>query len=294
MIRVLIIAGSDSGGGAGIQADLRTCAAHGVFGTTAITAVTAQNTVGVQAAEALSPALVRAQIDSVLGDIGTDAVKIGMLANASIVATVADAVEDLRGDRSRLRPRFTPVRSGSSAAVPVVLDPVMVAKSGDSLLMDDAVEAMVDRLLPHATVVTPNVPELARLVGAEPATDEASRIEQARQLAAKGPVVLAKGGHAAGDTLVDLLVDSSGVIGRYRHPRQVSRATHGTGCTLSTALACRLAGRDDDDLDSRLDSAAAGAIDYLQGAIAAAVPIGAGHGPVEHLWRIRRSGETEA
>lgn len=265
--RVLIIAGSDSGGGAGLQADLRTCAAHGAFGTTAVTAVTAQNTLGVDAALALPPELVRAQIDAVLGDIGADAVKIGMLANAAIVRTVAEALAaaGLAGDR-----------------LPIVLDPVMVAKSGDSLLADDAVSALLRDLLPMASLVTPNLPELARLLDTDAAADEAARIGQARRLAARGPLVLAKGGHAAGEEIVDLLVDAAGVRGRFSHPRQAGRATHGTGCTLSTAVACRLARGDE------ATTAVRGAIEYLQGAIAAATPLGRGHGPVNHLWELSR------
>lgn len=267
--RLLIIAGSDSGGGAGIQADLRTCAAHRVFGTTAITAVTAQNTVGVQAIETLDPSLVRAQIDAVLDDIGADAIKIGMLANAAIVGVVADALR---------------ARQGMAAIGKIVLDPVMIAKSGDALLSPDAVAALREELLPLARVITPNVPELACLVPAEAngmpaeAVTEADRLQQASRLASPSLAVVAKGGHGLGNELVDLLVTASGETERWVHPRQQTSATHGTGCTLSTAIACRLA------RGQALDEAVGGAIAYLQSALAAAQPIGRGHGPVNHLW----------
>ncbi len=269
--RLLIVAGSDSGGGAGLQADLRTCAAHRVFGTTAITAITAQNTVGVHAINVLSPSLVRAQIDAVLDDIGADAIKIGMLANAAIVQAVAAALR---------------ARSNEPASANIVLDPVMIAKSGDALLAPDAVAAVRDELLPLARVVTPNIPELAALVTAETGkepTDAASvaeRIRQAMELAERGAAlaVVAKGGHGLEGELVDVLVTALGEVARWTHPRQQTRATHGTGCTLSTAIACRLArGR-------ALAEAVGGAIAYLQSALAAAQPVGRGHGPVNHLW----------
>jgi len=205
---------------------------------------------------------VRAQIDAVLEDIGADAVKIGMLANAEVVEAVARAL-------------------AVHAPPNIVLDPVMVAKGGDRLLAHDASAALLERLVPMARVVTPNLPELVALTGAEPAAGarQAGRIELARKLAADGPMVLAKGGHAAGETLVDLLVDARGVVGRWSHRRLATRATHGTGCTLSTAIACRLA------TGAALAVAVGGAITYLQGAIAAAVPVGTGCGPVDHLWQ---------
>ena len=260
--RALTIAGSDSGGGAGIQADLKTFAAHGVYGTSAITAITAQNTREVRAVEEVSPQLVAAQIDAVLDDVGADAVKIGMLSSAAIVRAVASRL-------AHHRPAH------------VVLDPVMVAKSGDPLLQDDAVEALREELLPLATLVTPNLPEAERLtdltIGDDPRGE--ALLEAARALAERGPAVLVKGGHGRGDEVLDLLFDSAGPR-RFVHPRIDTTSTHGTGCTLSSAIAARLAAGE------ALREAVRGAIDYLYGAIAAAYPVGSGHGPVHHLYRI--------
>lgn len=262
--RLLTIAGSDSGGGAGIQADLKTFAAHGAYGMSVITALTAQNTREVRAVHEVPPEMVAAQIDAVLEDVGADAVKIGMLASAPIVRTVAD----------RLR-----VHLGGTA-VPVVLDPVMVAKSGDALLRDDAVEALIEELLPLCAVATPNLPELARLAGLPVGTDD-ERLRAAEALAARGPAVLAKGGHGEGDEVVDLLIEGD-LTFRFPHPRLHTSSTHGTGCTLSSAIAARLAAGDD------LPKAVGGAVEYLHGAMAAAYPLGkgGGHGPVDHLYRV--------
>lgn len=254
--RVLTIAGSDSGGGAGIQADLKTFAAHRVYGLSVITAVTAQNTRAVTAVEVLSAANVAAQIDAVMDDIGVDAVKIGMLANAELVSAVAGALQ-------RHRPPA------------IVLDPVMVAKSGDALLADEAVAALRDELLPLATVVTPNLPEAERLCGRPVANDDERRAA-ARALAGAGPAVLLKGGHGEGDKVVDLLFEG-GRTHTFTHPRQHTSSTHGTGCTLSSAVAARLG------WGQGLAEAVEGAIVYLQGAIRAAYPLGGGHGPVDHL-----------
>ena len=262
--RLLTIAGSDSGGGAGIQADLKTFAAHGGFGMSVLTAVTAQNTLGVAAVHVLPPSMVAAQLDAVLGDIGADAVKIGMLASAEIVSAVA----------ARLRAHGVP------GVLPVVLDPVMVAASGDPLLEPDAVAAIRSELLPLATVVTPNLPEAERLSGL-PVASEHERRAAAQALAAAGPAVLIKGGHdPEGEELMDLLLDA-GSFHQFRHPRQATRATHGTGCTLAAALAARL-GRGE-----RVPEATAGAIAYLQQAMAVAYPVGAGRGPVDPFlgWR---------
>lgn len=260
--RVLTIAGSDSGGGAGIQADLKTFAAHGVYGTSAVTAITAQNTREVTAVEEVTPELVAAQIDAVLSDVGADAVKIGMLSSAVIVRAVAERL-------AHWRPTH------------VVLDPVMVAKSGDPLLADDAVEALEQELLPLATLVTPNLPEAERLTGVTIGDDPGGEamLEAARALAERGPAVLVKGGHGRGDEVLDLLLDDAGPR-RFVHPRIDSTSTHGTGCTLSSAIAARLAAGKD------LREAVRGAIDYLHGAIAAAYPVGSGHGPVHHLYRV--------
>jgi hydroxymethylpyrimidine/phosphomethylpyrimidine kinase len=254
--RLLTIAGSDSGGGAGIQADLKTFAALGCYGMSAITAVTAQNTVGVTAVHQLPPELIRAQVAAVVADLGVDAVKVGMLGDAPAVAAVADSL--------------------ARVSAPIVVDPVMVAKSGDPLLAPDAVAAMVERLLPLATLVTPNLPEAARMTGLAVA-DEPGRVAAARALAARGCAVLLKGGHGAGEEVVDLLVLPGGESHRFVHPRIHTRATHGTGCTLSSAVAARLGHGD------ALPDAVATAIGYLQAALAGAYPLGEGHGPVNHF-----------
>ena len=264
--KLLTIAGSDSGGGAGIQADLKTFAAHGAHGMSAVTAVTAQNTLEVTGVAELSPDLVAAQIDAVFNDLGVDAVKIGMLSSAVLVAVVAD------------RLRYHQPRH-------VVLDPVMVAKSGDALLRDDAVDALRSVLWPLATVITPNLPETERLTGS-PVASEEERVIAARRLlsngGAPGAAVLVKGGHGEGDEVVDLLV-GAGTVRRFVHPRIETTSTHGTGCTLSSAIAARLAS------SARLAVAVEGAIAYLQGAIAAAFPLGGGHGPVNHFFNTRFS-----
>jgi hydroxymethylpyrimidine/phosphomethylpyrimidine kinase len=272
--RLLTIAGSDSGGGAGIQADLKTFAAHGAYGMSALTAVTAQNTREVTAVHELPPEVVEAQIDAVFDDLGVDAVKIGMLASAPIVRAVARALSrGLRRGEGR--------RDGGRP--PVVLDPVMVAKSGAALLADDAVAALVEELLPLATLVTPNLPEARRMTGL-PVDDEEERLAAARSLAARGPAVLLKGGHGEGDEVVDLLVERDGEVRRFRHPRLHTRATHGTGCTLSSAVAARLA------RGEALADAVEGAIEYLCGAMETAHDLGAGHGPVNHLYRFGAGG----
>lgn len=257
--RVLTIAGSDSGGGAGIQADLKTFAAHRVYGMSVVTAVTAQNTVAVRAVAAISPQMVALQLEAVLEDIGVDAVKIGMLANTGVIVAVAEVLR-----------RFRPTH--------VVLDPVMVAKSGDALLADQAVEALISEVLPLATLVTPNLPEAERLTGrsVETAVD---RRAAAEELMRSGPAVLIKGGHGRGDELVDLLLTPDGER-RFTHRRIATSSTHGTGCTLSSAIAARL-GRGETLVDS-----VEGGIIYLHGAITAAYPLGSGHGPVDHLYRL--------
>ena len=264
--RLLTIAGSDSGGGAGIQADLKTFAAHGAYGMSVITALTAQNTREVRAVHAAPPDFVAAQIDAVFEDIGVDAVKIGMLADAGLVRTVA----------GRLRRHLQEVR------IPIVLDPVMIAKSGAPLLADDAVSALAEELIPLATLVTPNLPELERLPGL-PAASEEERRRAGEALASRsGGAVLAKGGHAGGPEVVDLLF-AEDRWHRFVHPRIETAATHGTGCTLSSAIAARL-GRGED-----LPRAVEGAIAWLHGAMAAAYPLGTGHGPVDHLYLWKES-----
>jgi hydroxymethylpyrimidine/phosphomethylpyrimidine kinase len=277
--RALTIAGSDSGGGAGIQADLKTFAAHGVYGLSAVTAVTAQNTREVRAVAAVPPAVVAAQIDAVLDDFGADAVKIGMLWSAATVRVVA---ERLRAWRRTL-------------PLPVVLDPVLAAGSGAALLLPaeavPALTVLLADLLPLATLVTPNLPELERLATLLP--DAAAvggappRLALARRLAACGPAVLAKGGHdpATGDEVVDWLLIPSGHpasggaerIVRFAGHRLPARATHGTGCTLSAAVAARLAAGDD------LVVAVGAAIEYVRQAMAAAPLLGGGPGPLAHF-----------
>lgn len=256
---VLTVAGSDSGGGAGIQADLKTMLALGVHGMSVITAVTAQNSLGVQGAWPLPVETVRAQLDSVLSDIGAQAVKTGMLADAAIVATVAEVL-------------------GASAA-PVVVDPVCASKHGDSLIDDDALEQLREALLPVATIVTPNLPEVARLTGFW--VDEPDQMRAAADaVLALGPRwVLVKGGHLGGDA-DDLLSDGDEVVW-LRGDRLDNRHTHGTGCTLAAAIASYLAlGRD-------VATAAREAKDYVTGAIAHGFRLGAGIGPVDHGWRWR-------
>ena len=260
----LAIAGSDSGGGAGIQADLKTFSALGVYGTSAITAVTAQNTLGVFAVEAISVAAVTSQIAAVLDDIPPQAIKIGMLASPEIVAAVAAAIRGYAG--------------------PVVLDPVMVAKSGDPLLPREAEAAMIELLLPRADVLTPNLPEAARLLGRAEARDGAEAEAQGHALRALGAAaVVMKGGHAEGDVCVDRLVAASGVV-EMAQPRIATRNTHGTGCSLSSAIAAELA------RGVALEDAVRRAQAWLHGAIRAAdrLEIGGGHGPVHHFHEIWR------
>jgi hydroxymethylpyrimidine/phosphomethylpyrimidine kinase len=255
----LTIAGSDSGGGAGIVADLKTFEAHGVWGTTAIVAVTAQNTLGVQAFEMLSAELVRLQITSVAADIGVDALKSGMLASAELVSTVAATVHDL--DLRRL-----------------VVDPVFVSKHGDTLLADDAVQVLREELMPLATVATPNLPEASRLVGAEVAT-RADMEGAARELAALGPdVVVVKGGHLADEEASPDCVVAGGEVRWLTGARVAGRHTHGTGCVLSAAITAELA-RGMDPVDACIAGK-----HFVERAIAAGVELGGGVGPVNPGW----------
>ena len=258
-VRVLTIAGSDSGGGAGIQADLKTFAALGCYGMTAITALTAQNTVGVQAIHAVPPEFLRAQLQSVLGDIGADAIKIGMLHTPEVVRTVAWAIDHYGLQR-------------------VVLDPVMVATSGDRLIAEETVEVLVRELFPRAAVVTPNLDEAALLIG-HPIEGPHALEDAGRSLLAMGArAALVKGGHLAGDEVVDWLVQPQAPSLRLASPRIASRNVHGTGCTLSSAIAAHLA------QGLPLTAAVQRARDYIVRAIAegAAVQMGQGHGPLNH------------
>ena len=259
MKTALTIAGSDSGGGAGIQADLKTFAAHGVFGTSAITAVTAQNTLGVICWQALPADLVTAQIEAVAGDLGADAVKVGMLGTAAIVEAVAAAIAALELPH-------------------VVVDPVMIAKGGDRLLDADAVAALASELLPQAHVVTPNVPEAEALAGLTIRSVEDMRRAGERILRMGPRVVLVKGGHLDGPDSTDVACAASGAFELTR-PRVATAHTHGTGCTLSSAIAANLAR----GLSDR--EAIEAAREYLDGAIRHAPGLGKGQGPLNHFWR---------
>jgi len=257
--RVVTIAGSDSGGGAGIQADLKTMLALGVHGMSVLTAVTAQNSLGVQGFWELPVEAVRAQFDSVVSDIGVDAVKTGMLASAPIVAVVADLVRGVD--------------------VPVVVDPVTVSKHGDSLLHPDAVSAVREQLLPLATVVTPNLYEVTQLTGVTVAGVQ-DMPAAAAALKALGPRwVLVKGGHLEGEA-TDLLSDGTSEHW-FRAPRSDNRHTHGTGCTLASAIASYLA------LGEDVVSSVGRAKDYVTGAVRHGFRLGQGIGPVDHGWQSR-------
>jgi hydroxymethylpyrimidine/phosphomethylpyrimidine kinase len=259
MHTALTIAGSDSGGGAGIQADLKTFAAHGVYGMSALTAVTAQNTLGVVSWMALPPAIVRAQVDAVIGDIGADAVKIGMLGDVQVVETVAAAVRELDLQN-------------------VVLDPVMVAKGGNPLLEPRAVEAIRRALVPLALVITPNAPEASVLTGISVRSLRDVHDAGHRILEMGAGVVLIKGGHIEGPESIDVAF-TSGETFELRGPRIDTTSTHGTGCTLSSAIAANLA------LGMTVREALQRAREYVEGAIRQAPGLGGGHGPLNHFWR---------
>jgi len=265
----LTIAGSDSSGGAGIQADLKTFTALGVYGASVITALTAQNTRGVQGVEAIRPAFVLAQLDSVLCDLEVGAVKTGMLANRAIVSAVA----------GRLR-----AAAAGDPPPPLIVDPVMVATSGDALLADDAVAALRQELAPLAALLTPNLAEAARLLETDMASNEAEAAAQATALAARlGCPVLVKGGHGAGDTAVDVLADGSDLV-RFARPRLDTVHTHGTGCVLAAAVAALLA------QGLGLRPAIAGAKDFVWQGLQTGRSLGVGHGrgPVDCLFGIPR------
>jgi hydroxymethylpyrimidine/phosphomethylpyrimidine kinase len=255
--RVLIIAGSDSGGGAGIQADIKTITALGAFAATAITALTAQNTMGVHAVLPVPQGFIRQQIEVVLSDIGADVIKIGMLGDSATIETVHDALA-----------AFAP-------GVPVVLDPVMVAKGGHSLLAPEAVEGLRRRLLPRAAIITPNLPEAEALTGLTIRTEADMHAAAAALLALGVPAVLLKGGHLESDSVVDLLATQAG-IETFAAARIKTRHTHGTGCTTASAVAAGVAqglSLRDSVIRARL---------YVRAAIAAAPGLGQGHGPLDH------------
>jgi hydroxymethylpyrimidine/phosphomethylpyrimidine kinase len=256
--KALTIAGSDSGAGAGIQADLKTFAAHGVYGTSAITAITAQNTVGVSAVLALKPKLVGAQIDAIIADIGADAVKTGMLANAAIIDSVARKISE-HGLKN------------------IVIDPVMVATSGDLLIQKSAVALLRSKLMPLATIVTPNIPEAEVLTGLKLRTTE-EITEAARRIVKLGAkTVLIKGGHLKGPA-IDLFFDGK-TFTALNAPRIRTNNTHGTGCTLSAAIAANLA------MGEKIETAVTNAKRYITDALRHSYRIGSGHSPVHHFYK---------
>ena len=267
--RVLIIAGSDSGGGAGIQADIKAVTALDGYAMTAITALTAQDTHGVHGVIGIEPAFIAQQMTLVLDDLGADAIKTGMLHSAPVIEAVAATLAE------------------RAPGIPLVVDPVMVAKGGHRLLQDAAERTLIEQLLPRATLVTPNLPEAEALAGFAVA-NETDMARAGRALLALGPkAVLVKGGHLEGSSeVVDLLVSTEGVT-RFTHPRIATRSTHGTGCTLASAIACGLAQH------LTLADAVDRARDYVSRAIETAPGFGSGHGPLNHAvtfdptWRNR-------
>ncbi|NZD49903.1 bifunctional hydroxymethylpyrimidine kinase/phosphomethylpyrimidine kinase [Rhizobium leguminosarum] len=265
---VLSIAGSDPSGGAGIQADLKAFSARGVYGMAVLTALTAQNTQGVSGVHLVPPQFVADQINAVFADVRVDAVKIGMIANAGIADAVAGALTDHRD-------------------IPIVIDPVMIAKGGAALLAPEAVGVLTRRLLPLATLLTPNLPEAAALLHQLVATNRAEMAAQAERLRALGPAaVLVKGGHLDSDESPDVLATAAG-LHWFEARRVPTKNTHGTGCTLSSALAAELA------KGASAREAVAIAKDYLAGAVAAAgsLTVGSGHGPVQHFHALWKDGE---
>jgi len=260
--RVLIVAGSDSGGGAGIQADIKAVTMLDAFAATAITALTAQNTEGVHGVLPIDPVFIRQQMEVVLDDIGADAIKTGMLHDAAVIETVAS------------------VLAARAPATPLVLDPVMVAKGGAPLIQPDAIDALKTRLVPRAAVLTPNLPE-AEILSGRAIADVAAMREAAQALLGLGcAAVLLKGGHLAGEVVHDVLASDAGFT-EWQSPRIASRHTHGTGCTLASAIAAGLA------QGMPVAAAVERARDYVQRAIATAPGLGRGHGPLDHAHPLR-------
>jgi hydroxymethylpyrimidine/phosphomethylpyrimidine kinase len=255
--RVLVVAGSDSGGGAGIQADIKTITVLGGYAATAITALTAQDTFGVRGVHPVPPAFVQAQMRAVLDDIGADAIKTGMLGEAATVVAVCEVLE------------------ARASGVPLVVDPVMLAKGGATLLAEAAFEVFRARLIPLASVLTPNLPEAEALLGASIPDEAAMEAAAAALLRLGVKTVLLKGGHLPGAEVIDVLATEAGIV-RFRAPRLHTRHTHGTGCTLASAVATGLA------QGMALCDAVARARDYVRAAIAAAPGFGGGHGPLNH------------
>jgi len=259
--RVLVIAGSDSGGGAGIQADIKTITALGGYAATAITAVTVQNTLGVTGVHPIPLEVIAAQAKAVLDDIGADAIKTGMLGDAAVVETVAQALDYATG-------------------VPAVVDPVMVAKGGASLLAEAAIGAVRSLMIPRAALLTPNAPEAAALTGLTVETTDDLRRAGEALLALGAKAVLMKGGHVVGERVVDVLMTSAGET-TFEGDRIETRHTHGTGCTLASACAAGLA------KGLKLEEAVAQAWNYVHEAMLRAPGFGAGHGPLDHGWTLR-------
>jgi len=256
--KILIIAGSDSGGGAGIQADIKSASANGVYSTTAITAITAQNTLGVQAISDVPLEIIRAQIDSVLTDIGADIIKTGMLSSKEIIELVAEVISQYK--------------------IPLVLDPVMVAKGGSKLLRDSAIQTLKEKLIPKAMLVTPNIPEAEILCG-EKITNEREMENAAHKIVNEfgcGAVLL-KGGHLDTYKLVDILLESSGKLVKFYSNKINTNNTHGTGCSYASAIASNLA------KGYLLEKATRLAHKYINNAIKKSFSIGAGHGPINHF-----------
>ena len=259
--RVLVIAGSDSGGGAGIQADIKTITALGGYAATAITAVTVQNTLGVTGVHPIPLDVIAAQARVVLDDIGADAIKTGMLGDAAVVETVAAAIDHAKG-------------------VPTVIDPVMIAKGGASLLAEAAIGAVKSLMIPRAALLTPNAPEAAALTGLVVETTDDLRRAGEALLALGAKAVLMKGGHVAGERVVDVLMTTDGET-TFEGERIETRHTHGTGCTLASACATGLA------QGLPLEAAVARAWNYVHEAMLRAPGFGAGHGPLDHGWTLR-------
>ena len=263
--RVLVIAGSDSGGGAGIQADIKTITALGGYAATAITAVTVQNTLGVTGVHPIPLEFIAAQARAVLDDIGADAIKTGMLGDVGVVETVAVILE----------------YAAKAGGVPIVVDPVMVAKGGASLLEDAAIGAVKSLMIPRATLLTPNAPEAAALTGLTVETTDDLRRAGEALLAMGAQAVLMKGGHVGGERVVDVLMTSAGET-TFEGERIDTRHTHGTGCTLASACATGLA------QGLPLEQAVARAWNYVHEAMLRAPGLGAGHGPLDHGWMLRK------
>jgi hydroxymethylpyrimidine/phosphomethylpyrimidine kinase len=261
--RVLIVAGSDSGGGAGIQADIKTVTAHAAYASTAITALTAQDTHGVHGVHPVPPAFIAQQIRVVMRDIGADAIKTGMLHDSATIDAVADALE------------------AEAAGVKLVVDPVMFAKGGHPLLQQEAVATLKRRMLVLATIVTPNLPEAEALSGMTIRDAKEMRYAAQTMLTLGCPAVLLKGGHLEGDDLIDVLATAEGTV-TFESPRIRTKATHGTGCTLASAIAAGLAQRLD------LETAVARARHYVQRAMEKAPGLGGGHGPLNHAHPFER------